>query len=85
MNGTLQETIEHWFAQGAAAIGNAEAEKAFFELRGLLEAGQLRAAEPDASLAAGVAGECVGETWDFAGVSHRHDDGDGWRDAAVYR
>ena len=51
MNRTLQETIEHWFAQGAAAIGNAEAEKAFLELRtALLEAGQLRAAEPDASL-----------------------------------
>jgi 2,3,4,5-tetrahydropyridine-2,6-dicarboxylate N-succinyltransferase len=50
LNGTLQERIEYWFAQGAAAIGNAEAEAVFFELRGSLEAGQLRAAEPDSSL-----------------------------------
>jgi 2,3,4,5-tetrahydropyridine-2-carboxylate N-succinyltransferase len=53
LNGTLEERVEHWFAQGAAAIGNAEAEAAFFELRGALEAGQLRAAEPDASLPLG--------------------------------
>lgn len=52
-NGTLEERIEHWFAQGAAAVGNPEAEAAFFELRGALEAGALRAAEPDASLALG--------------------------------
>ncbi len=49
MNGTLQEQIDYWFAQGATAIGNAEAEAAFFALRRALEAGQLRAAEPDAS------------------------------------
>jgi 2,3,4,5-tetrahydropyridine-2-carboxylate N-succinyltransferase len=53
LNGTLEERVEHWFAQGAGAIGNAEAEAAFFELRGALEAGQLRAAEPDASLPLG--------------------------------
>jgi 2,3,4,5-tetrahydropyridine-2-carboxylate N-succinyltransferase len=53
LNGTLQEQIEYWFAQGATAIGNAEAEAAFLELRGALEAGQLRAAEPDASLPLG--------------------------------
>jgi 2,3,4,5-tetrahydropyridine-2,6-dicarboxylate N-succinyltransferase len=46
---SLQERIEHWFAQGAAAVGNGEAEAAFFELRGALEAGERRAAEPDAS------------------------------------
>jgi 2,3,4,5-tetrahydropyridine-2,6-dicarboxylate N-succinyltransferase len=46
---TLQERVEHWFAHGAAAIGQAEAEATFFELRGALEAGQLRSAEPDAS------------------------------------
>jgi len=45
----LQERIEHWFAQGAAAMGNGEAEAAFFELRNALEAGELRSAEPDAS------------------------------------
>jgi 2,3,4,5-tetrahydropyridine-2-carboxylate N-succinyltransferase len=46
---SLQERIEHWFAQGAAAIGNGEAEADFFELRNALEAGELRSAEPDAS------------------------------------
>jgi 2,3,4,5-tetrahydropyridine-2,6-dicarboxylate N-succinyltransferase len=50
---SLQERIEHWFAQGAAAVGNGEAEAAFFELRNALEAGELRAAEPDASLPLG--------------------------------
>lgn len=48
--GTLQERVEHWFAQGAAAIGNKEAEAAFLELRQGLEAGQLRSAEPDNSI-----------------------------------
>jgi 2,3,4,5-tetrahydropyridine-2-carboxylate N-succinyltransferase len=53
LNDTLQEKIEHWFAQGAAAIGNAEAEAAFHELRSELEVGTLRSAEPDASLPLG--------------------------------
>jgi 2,3,4,5-tetrahydropyridine-2-carboxylate N-succinyltransferase len=53
LNGSLQEKIEHWFAQGADAIGNKDAEAAFFELRGALEAGTLRSAEPDASLPLG--------------------------------
>ena len=53
MSETLQEQIEYWFAQGATAIGNADAEAAFFELREALEAGRLRAAEPDASLPLG--------------------------------
>ncbi|WP_213804603.1 2,3,4,5-tetrahydropyridine-2,6-dicarboxylate N-succinyltransferase [Granulicella sp. dw_53] len=53
MSDNLQEKIEHWFAQGAAAIGNAEAEAAFHELRNGLEAGTLRSAEPDDSLALG--------------------------------
>lgn len=47
MSLSLQERVEHWFAQGASAIGQAEAESTFFELRSLLEAGQLRSAEPD--------------------------------------
>ncbi len=46
---SLQERIEHWFAQGASAVGNGEAEAAFFELRNALEAGELRSAEPDAA------------------------------------
>lgn len=49
----LEETIEHWFAQGAAAVGQAEAEAAFLELRGALESGALRSAEPDARLPLG--------------------------------
>ena len=66
---SLEERIEHWFAQGAAAVGNGEAEAAFFELRNALEAGELRSAEPDASLPLGLAGECVGKTGNFAGIS----------------
>lgn len=50
LNGTLQDRIEHWFAQGAAAVGNKEAEAAFLELRAGLETGELRAAEPDDSV-----------------------------------
>lgn len=53
LNGTLQERVEHWFALGADAIGNNDAEAVFFELRKALEAGELRAAEPDASLPLG--------------------------------
>jgi 2,3,4,5-tetrahydropyridine-2-carboxylate N-succinyltransferase len=53
LNGSLQEKIEHWFAQGAEAIGNKEADRAFQELRDALEAGTLRSAEPDASLPLG--------------------------------
>jgi 2,3,4,5-tetrahydropyridine-2-carboxylate N-succinyltransferase len=53
LNGSLQEKIEHWFAQGAEAIGNKGAEAAFYELREALEAGSLRSAEPDASLPLG--------------------------------
>jgi 2,3,4,5-tetrahydropyridine-2-carboxylate N-succinyltransferase len=49
LNGLLQEKIEHWFAQGTEAVGNKEAEAAFAELRGALEAGTLRSAEPDAT------------------------------------
>lgn len=49
LNGTLEQRIEHWFAQGAEAIGNKEAEAAFLELRSALEAGTLRSAEPDAA------------------------------------
>jgi 2,3,4,5-tetrahydropyridine-2-carboxylate N-succinyltransferase len=53
LNDSLQEKIEHWFAQGPAAIGNEEAQAAFHELRNGLEAGSLRSAEPDASLPLG--------------------------------
>jgi len=46
---TLETAIEHWFAQGTEAIGNAQALAAFLELRTALEAGELRSAEPDAA------------------------------------
>ena len=43
--------------QGEAAVGNKEAEASFLELRSGLEAGELRAAEPDGSaLASSVNG-----------------------------
>ena len=43
----LEPLIDHWFAQGTAAIGTNEALYAFERLRDALEAGTLRAAEPD--------------------------------------
>ena len=45
----LEQSIEDFFAMGASAIGNADALAAFHQLRDALEAGQLRAAEPDAT------------------------------------
>lgn len=45
----LAAKIEHYFAAGAAAVGNSDAMAAFLELRSGLSSGQLRAAEPDAS------------------------------------
>jgi 2,3,4,5-tetrahydropyridine-2,6-dicarboxylate N-succinyltransferase len=44
---TLEPLIEHFFAQGTAAIGNPEALAAFLQLREALEAGTLRSAQPD--------------------------------------
>jgi len=49
----LEQSIEFFFAQGSAAAGNAEAEAAFHQLRDALEAGEIRAAEPDAAQAIG--------------------------------
>ena len=43
----LSSTLEHFFSQGANAIGNPDAEAAFLSLRTALEAGELRSAEPD--------------------------------------
>jgi 2,3,4,5-tetrahydropyridine-2-carboxylate N-succinyltransferase len=45
----LQTSIEHFFAVGAAAIGDKDALAAFHQLRDALEAGTLRSAEPDAA------------------------------------
>jgi 2,3,4,5-tetrahydropyridine-2-carboxylate N-succinyltransferase len=47
MQNDLQASIEHWFAQGPAAIGNKDALTVFLQLRDALEAGTLRSAEPD--------------------------------------
>lgn len=49
----LEQRIEHWFAAGAAAVGDAEAAAAFVELRDGLEAGTYRSAEPDPSVSTG--------------------------------
>ena len=49
----LSERIEYFFNLGAAAIGDVDAEAAFLKLRGHLECGALRAAEPDAAEATG--------------------------------
>jgi len=49
----LEMAIEGWFARGPEAVGNAEALRTFEELRTALERGEVRAAEPDASLSLG--------------------------------
>jgi 2,3,4,5-tetrahydropyridine-2-carboxylate N-succinyltransferase len=53
MQNDLQASIEHWFAQGPAAIGNKDAFKYFLQLRDALEAGILRSAEPDSAAPTG--------------------------------
>jgi 2,3,4,5-tetrahydropyridine-2,6-dicarboxylate N-succinyltransferase len=50
---SLELTIEKYFALGADAIGNNDAMTAFLELRGALESGALRSAEPDTASATG--------------------------------
>jgi 2,3,4,5-tetrahydropyridine-2-carboxylate N-succinyltransferase len=45
----LSQTIERHFAAGAAAASDPAAKEAFLALRATLEAGEARAAEPDAS------------------------------------
>ncbi|MHB1701480.1 MAG: 2,3,4,5-tetrahydropyridine-2,6-dicarboxylate N-succinyltransferase [Acidobacteriaceae bacterium] len=42
----LEQQIETFFAQGAAAVGNPEALAAFLQLRSSLESGELRSAQP---------------------------------------
>jgi len=44
---SLEQSIEKFFAEGPAAIGNADALTAFHQLRDALEAGTLRSASPD--------------------------------------
>ncbi len=46
---SLETLIEHFFSAGPSAVGNSEALTAFHTLRDALEAGQLRAASPDAT------------------------------------
>jgi 2,3,4,5-tetrahydropyridine-2,6-dicarboxylate N-succinyltransferase len=50
---SLQSEIEQYFAAGAEAVGDSCAMQAFVELRAALEAGALRAAEPDPAAATG--------------------------------
>ena len=45
----LKTRIEHYFAEGAAVVGNADALQCFLELRDSLETGALRVAQPDAT------------------------------------
>src|SRR5277367_2489098 len=49
----LENSIERYFAMGSEAVGNHDAERVFLELRGALESGTLRAAEPDAAAPTG--------------------------------
>ena len=49
----LEARIERWFAAGADAVGDNSALETFMDLRGALEAGTLRAAEPDAGAPTG--------------------------------
>ena len=49
----LEPLIEHWFAQGTAAVGNPDALAAFHVLRDALEVGTLRSAEPDTAAPTG--------------------------------
>src|ERR1700678_2428652 len=49
----LKARIERYFAAGADAIGDDDALGTFIELRNALEAGTLRAAEPDAAAPTG--------------------------------
>jgi 2,3,4,5-tetrahydropyridine-2-carboxylate N-succinyltransferase len=49
----LQESIEHHFAAGPAAISNSSAMTAFLALRAAIEAGEVRAASPDAASPSG--------------------------------
>jgi 2,3,4,5-tetrahydropyridine-2,6-dicarboxylate N-succinyltransferase len=51
--GELQKSIERYFAAGPSAVGDPAAMEAFLALRGALERGEVRAAEPDASSPAG--------------------------------
>src|SRR6266568_7014321 len=46
-NDSLKVRIERFFAAGAAAVNDSGAMHSFLELREALEAGKIRAAEPD--------------------------------------
>jgi 2,3,4,5-tetrahydropyridine-2,6-dicarboxylate N-succinyltransferase len=49
----LQVSVERYFAAGAEAIGDKDALASFLELRGALETGTLRSAEPDVAAPTG--------------------------------
>ena len=56
----LENEIERHFAAGPAAAGDPAAMTDFLALRAGLEAGEVRAAEPDATSSYWMAGECLG-------------------------
>jgi 2,3,4,5-tetrahydropyridine-2-carboxylate N-succinyltransferase len=49
----LEPVIDHWFAQGASAVGNDDAISAFNRLLQMLESGTIRSAQPDPTHATG--------------------------------
>lgn len=59
----LQEAIEHYFAAGPAAVGDAAAMDAFIQLRSAIERGEVRAASPDASPATAAAVPASSTGW----------------------
>ena len=78
---SLESRIEESFAAGADAVGDTRALEAFLELRTALEAGTLRAAEPDDSALTGwrvnawvkrgiLLGFRIGKLTDMAAVAH---------------
>ena len=89
----LEAQIERWFAAGANAVGDKDALAAFLELRAALEAGMLRAAEPDAGAPTGwrvnawvkrgiLLGFRIGKLADMSVVGHeagRYPGGTAWQ------
>ena len=89
----LEAQIERWFAAGAAVVGDKDALAAFLELRAALEAGTLRAAEPDAGAPTGwrvnawvkrgiLLGFRIGKLADMSVVGHeagRYPGGTAWQ------
>ncbi len=50
---SLQKSIEHFFAAGAAAVGDQAAVSAFLDFRGAIERGEVRSASPNSASSTG--------------------------------